>query len=258
MSDPFGYPSPEESSSKPEEEPKVQTPLPGADADAPQAGTAAPHSFEGIYANLWQTGAVETSIAHDSDQYRVETKVERNKRRLTSAIRVFFNSAPMNEPGFVLEKRSVETKPGEEGETQWEQFAQEAARKHLEKCKQMRQRIAETSQDSGTGGLGKKIGKILLLLLVALSLILNVVGGYLYFERDTLKNLLGLSDSALLAAPDTPALRLEYATIRGRVHEENGLPTITLAKPDVITIKVVNQATGEVIYNGQMNINLAQ
>lgn len=257
MSDPFGYPTPEASSSEPEEEFGTQSAQPGGDADAPQAGAASPHSFEGICANLLQTGAVETSIAHDSDQYRVETKVERNKRRLTSAIRVFFNSAPMNEPGFVLEKRSVEAKPDEEGETQWEQFVQDAARKHLEKCKQVRQRIAETSEDQRTGGLGKKIGKILLFLLVALSLLLNVVGGYLYFERDTLKNLLGLSDSAPLAAPDMPALRLEYATIRGNVHEENGLPTITLTKTDMVTVNVVNQATGEVLHSGLMNINLA-
>lgn len=258
VNDPFGYPNAGDAGSEPEETPGVSTGQPGEEDGARQSGATAPQSFEEVCAMLLQTGIVENSFKQEMNQYRVETRVERNNRRWSSRVHVLLNGEKMSEAGFLPDTRRIDAEQGIESDAKWEQFVQDSAHKHLEKCKQVQQHIAESSEGSGTDSLGKKIGKILLLLLVALSLLLNIIGGYLYFERNTLKNLMGLSDSAPLAAPDMPVLRLEYATIRGNVHEENGLPTITLTKTDMVTVNVVNQATGEVLHSGLMNINLAQ
>jgi len=56
----------------------------------------------------------------------------------------------------------------------------------------------------------------------------------------------------------TPQLVIEYSTIRGNVtKDQNGIPTITLKKADVVTVTVVDKNTGETVTQGIINIQLA-
>ncbi len=206
-------------------------------------------SVEEIITILTQNNAAKHEFSSETEQYRVESSLQRNNRRWVYRSTVYHNTVQMMDGEFGPEESRKEALPDE---WRWEGFVKEAAIKHHERCRKVAAVLAASAESGKTGGIGKTLLKIGFLALLISSLLLNAAALYLYFEQTTLRTWLG----GPVGPVNIPHVRLRYETVRGAVEKDNGVPTIVLQKTDIVTVKAVNDHTGETIAQDLINIRL--
>ncbi len=223
---------------------------PSSDAEASSTSDQKVPSVSNIITILNQNSAAEHEFSSETEQYRVETSLRRNNQRWIYNLSVFHNTVEVQEgslgPEEIRKKAILDDNGGK-----WDAFVKEAAEQHYARCRRVANLVAQA--EPSRGGIGKKLFRLLVVILVFVSLLLNAATFYLYFHQDKLRDFLGWTASA----GEIPPVHLEYETIRGTVQKEDGMPTIVLKKEDAVTIHVINDETGKPIQNGFINIELA-
>ncbi len=196
-------------------------------------------SVEEIITILTQNNAAEHEFSSETEQYRVESSLQRNNRRWVYRSTVYHNTVQMMDGEFGPEELRKEAFPEE---WKWESFVKEAAEKHREKCRRLSALVAVKNVSGPDKLWWKKLLKIILMLFVIGSLAFNLLLGYFYwFDRQGLAGWLGISVSSDdPGPPEFPELKIRCVADRAQEEIElvNNTAKLTLKKTDTLKISV--------------------